>query len=274
MIVALSISMLLARKIIRPINTLIKLTRNAKQRELVSLGNPPEKTPSEIRTLWQAFSELLDGLQRSNAEVKRLNLSLQADIEAATAELREMNTHLYLTSTQDYLTSLSNRRHFTQFLDDVLAQKSGKRIGIIIIDIDKFKGINDHYGHEVGDTALQKLSGILRQTVRPCDLAARLGGDEFIVYVENASDDTLAQIAENIRQYMESSPLALATSQLRLTLSIGTVNAINDGTLSLKTLLRHADQAMYHSKTTGRNKVSTYQSLTTTNQPPQAAKPL
>lgn len=258
-LVALLVSGFLTRKITQPIHLLIQRTSlSESDTEMVSLGSAPKSTPSEIKQLWASFSKLLVGLQSSNREIKRLNKSLQEDIHLATTELRDMNKHLYKTSTQDYLTSLSNRRHFTHYLNEVLSDGIGQSIGIIIIDIDKFKNINDHFGHEAGDLALVHLASILKDSVRTQDLVARLGGDEFIVYVSNPTESMMATLAEKIRDRMEHSPLLLSNQSLQLTLSIGTVIQYNDGELSLQALLRFADQAMYHSKTSGRNQVSAH----------------
>ena len=258
-LVALIVSVLLTRKITQPINLLMKRTMiSGNNYEMVSLGKAPKSTPSEIKQLWASFSKLLAGLQSSNNEVRRLNASLQEEIQIATAELREMNKHLFKTSTEDYLTSLSNRRHFNQKLENVLACEIGNMIGIMIIDIDNFKFINDQFGHEAGDLALKHLAAILKQSERPCDMVARLGGDEFIIYVSNPTDDALATLAENIRESVEQSAVVLPQQSLKLTLSMGTVNQLNDGNLSLETLLCFADRAMYHSKASGRNKVSAH----------------
>jgi len=149
-LLALLVSVALARKVTDPINLLISLTHKSdKDYESVNLGKPPSHIPNEIQQLWTSFSNLLTGLQHSNKEVKRLNISLQEDIQKATADLQEMNKNLYITSSQDYLTSLSNRRHFTQYLGEVLKNKVGENIGIIMIDVDKFKHLNDHFGGEI-----------------------------------------------------------------------------------------------------------------------------
>jgi len=258
-LIALLVAGVLTRKITQPINLLILRTnQNDHNYDTVALGNAPKNSPIEIRQLWHSFSRLLCGLQHSNLEVKRLNSSLQEDIQQATAELREANQHLYKTSTQDYLTSLANRRHFTSYLTDVLHSRVGENIGVIILDIDFFKDINDNYGHEVGDLALKHVSDHLKNIVRPCDLVARLGGDEFIIYIQNPSDQALTDLAQTICRGMEHSPLIINTEALPLTLSVGTANQHNDGSLSIKTLLRYADRAMYRSKTSGRNCVSSY----------------
>lgn len=258
--VALFVAMLLARKVTNPINLLISLTHKSdKNYQAVNIGEAPSDTPQEIKKLWSSFSNLLSGLQSSNKEINRLNVSLQEDIQQATAELQEVNKNLYITNNQDYLTSISNRRHFNEHLTQVLENKVGENIGIIMIDVDKFKHLNDHYGHEVGDLALVHLADILKRSIRPCDLVARLGGDEFIVYVQDPSDKALLECGEKIRENMERSPLELASETVPFTLSVGAANQYNTGKLSIEELLRFADKAMYDSKASGRNKVSTFQ---------------
>ncbi len=255
--IALLVSFILTRKITSPINRLIKLTRHSeKDSKHVNIGSAPESSPSEIKQLWDSFARLLSGLQRSNIEVKRLNISLQKDIQIATAELQEVNKNLQITNSQDYLTSLSNRRHFSQHLSEVLNNKIGENIGIIMIDVDKFKHLNDHYGHEAGDLALIHLSDIMKRAIRPCDLVARLGGDEFIIYIQDPTDESLMECGEKIRESIELNPLQLDGDSIPITLSIGTVNQRNTGQLSKEALLRFADSAMYVSKTLGRNQVS------------------
>ena len=255
-LVALIVSVLLTQKIIQPINTLNRLTHEFDQfrdYDSINIGVPPANTPAEINTLWTSFSNLLSGLQYSNKEMKQ-----------ATAKLKKMNKHLYKISTQDDLTSLSNRRYFTQTLNKVLRNEFATNVGIIMIDIDKFKHLNDTYGHETGDLAIKHLAGILKKSTRSCDLVARLGGDEFIVYIQNPTDFVLSKLAEMIPSNLEKKPLVLNNKTLPFTLSLGTVNRLNDGTLSTTELLHCADIAMYNSKLSGRNRVSAYQPEATT----------
>ncbi|PWQ97826.1 sensor domain-containing diguanylate cyclase [Leucothrix pacifica] len=269
-LVALLMAGFLTRKITRPINRLIRRTNlSAHSNNTMSIGRAPDDTPSEIKQLWSSFSNLLTGLQQSNREIKRLNLSLQEEIEIATTELRQANKDLYKTSTQDYLTSLSNRRHFTDHLEAILEVNTGHRVGIIIIDMDNFKQVNDLYGHETGDIAIKHLATILKDCVRNVDLAARLGGDEFVVYINDATDQEVTAIAEKIRQSVQESPLHLSGLSLSLTLSIGTVNQTNEGGLSLQTLLSQADKAMYRAKTSGRNKIVSHPDKETSPEKPK-----
>ncbi|RVU86033.1 GGDEF domain-containing protein [Leucothrix sargassi] len=258
-IVALALAATLARQISHPIETLIgRSEKAARSLEAVDLGQVPKNSPYEIYKLWRSFSKLLAGLSKSHLEVKRLNESLNHDIQQATNELREKNKELYKLSILDHLTSLPNRRYFTEHLDQLLLNQDKKQVGVIFIDIDYFKQINDTHGHEAGDTALIHLAGLLKKAVRKSDLVARLGGDEFIIYVEDASEKLLREIAENILRDAQSKPFQVKGEDMTLSLSLGTISHASDGTLSTEDFFKLADQAMYQSKTSGRNKVTSY----------------
>lgn len=245
--------------IVNPIKELIARTENLEhRRDSFNLGAIPPNSPKEIKKLWRTFSRLLSGLQASTKEVKRLNVSLSHDIEKATEALRAKNKELYEVSILDHLTSLPNRRYFSNHLDEVLSRKTRESIGVIFIDVDHFKSINDQYGHETGDAALIHLATILKSAVRKEDVLARLGGDEFVIYIHSADQKTLSRIAESIRSLTQATPLNTPNGELSLTLSIGTVHHLSDGKMAVKDFFRLADQAMYRSKSNGRNKVTHY----------------
>jgi diguanylate cyclase (GGDEF)-like protein len=258
-IIALVVAFLLTQKITAPISVLMKRAHEASAGyDFINLGAIPKNSPREINQLWNSISLLLTGLQKSNKEVKKLNVSLNRDIDRATIKLQSMNKHLYDLSNKDYLTSLANRRYFTSYLNKAINQKNKENIGLILIDIDKFKFINDEYGHEAGDLALKHLSKTLQKITRKGDLVSRLGGDEFVVYIKDATDQTLDMIAEKIRLTTEEEPTIVKDIKINITLSMGTVNHDNDENLTVEDFLRFADSAMYTSKKTGRNNVSSY----------------
>lgn len=249
----------LADQITNPLKLLTQKTNQiAKKEYLTGLGGIPKNSPREIKQLWQEFSNLLSGLQKSHSEVERLNLSLHKEIEVATQELRQKNQELYNLSTSDFLTSLPNRRYFTHFLNRQLDNSSVRKIGVIFIDIDHFKVTNDTLGHEVGDAVLIHLGQLLKSAIRKGDLAARLGGDEFVVYIDDANDLILASIAEKIRQTAQKNPLLINAHTINLSLSLGTVSHISNNDFSAKDFFRLADKAMYVSKGKGRNAITHY----------------
>jgi len=256
---ALVIAYFLTRQIIRPINSLVLKSQEADIRsDNFNLGAIPKNSPAEICKLWTAISSLVARLQKTNKEVKKLNYSLHKDIEKATEKLRATNKYLYAISSMDHLTKIANRRYFEDTVRKKLKQKTGERASIILIDVDKFKFINDEYGHEAGDLALIHIAKLMKKCTRKVDLPARLGGDEFVIYINNCGPKALAKIAENLRKTVESTPIFWEESQINLSLSVGTVNCVINEKVSLVKLLKYADEAMYVSKEQGRNHVSAY----------------
>ena len=258
-IIALLVAYILAQQITKPLNSLVVKSKEIGTRsDTFNLGNIPKNSPNEVSELWKALSALVSRLHKSNREVRKLNFSLNKDIEKATAKLRATNRHLYKISSMDHLTNIANRRYFEDSVNKILAKNSPNNIGIIVIDVDKFKFINDEYGHEAGDLALIHIAKMMKASTRKNDIPARLGGDEFVIYINNCTDEVLLHIAENLRQKVESTPIAWEGHSIPLSLSVGTVNcpAIKAG--SLDQLLKFADIAMYESKEAGRNHVSSY----------------
>lgn len=128
--------------------------------------------------------------------------------------------------------------------------------GVLFIDIDHFKDINDAHGHEVGDRALRMVAKTLLNTARSFDFVGRWGGEEFLVVLVNVGDeDRLVSIAERVRVLLGASSLTAGSSRVRLTVSMGAALAHEDD--SLDSLITKADELMYHSKRTGRNRVTT-----------------
>lgn len=258
-ILALVIAYMLTRQIIKPVNLLVKKSLQADIRsDSFNLGSIPKNTPLEISQLWTAISSLVSRLQDEKRKVLKMNYSLNKDIEKATKELRASNRHLYAISSKDHLTKIANRRYFEDNAGKIIRQKIGERASVILIDVDKFKFINDEYGHEAGDMALVHIAKLMHKCTRKGDIPARLGGDEFVVYVRNCGPRALHKVAENLRKTVETTPIVWNGTTINLTLSIGIVNCEINKTTSLTRLLKFADKAMYISKKKGRNHVAAF----------------
>jgi two-component system cell cycle response regulator len=158
----------------------------------------------------------------------------------------------------DDLTKLYNRRYFNAHLDSLLQQSAEqqKSVVLLVIDIDKFKTINDTYGHDEGDKILADVAARLTQGVRDSDLIARLGGEEFVVVMPDARTGVGLQVAERLRNFMESYPFLLLSGQeVLVTVSVGLAcsNAVKG--IGRASLLKAADEALYKAKRSGRNRV-------------------
>lgn len=150
----------------------------------------------------------------------------------------------------DPLTGLANRRGVLQKLD--AAFKRQQPFALLYIDLDKFKPVNDQYGHEAGDAVLQKVAEIFRACVREDDTVARLGGDEFIIVLYGLTEKDM--IEERARKIMEliNEPIWLNDLRIKLGASIGITMAPGDGG-SVESILQAADETMYAVKKAGRN---------------------
>jgi diguanylate cyclase (GGDEF)-like protein len=170
-------------------------------------------------------------------------------------ELEAAQTALIEQATHDSLTGLPNRSLLIDRLAQALAvaERSGRRTGLIFVDLDNFKGINDAGGHAAGDAVLRQIARRLLSAVRPMDSVSRLGGDEFVVLLPSLdiSDDAV-EVAARIQRTVDP-PIALDQGAVQVTTSIGV--AICDpaapGELTPEGLLRNADSAMYHAKSLG-----------------------
>ena len=158
----------------------------------------------------------------------------------------------------DQLTGLHNRRYMSRHLDTLLdnARKNERPLAFVIMDIDYFKQVNDTYGHDIGDEVLKEFAGRIAANTRGIDLACRYGGEEFVVAMPDTDMTSAYNIAERLRQSIETTPIKIsrAPGQLNITISIGIAKAEGEGD-DADQLLHRADQALYRAKRTGRNKV-------------------
>ena len=175
-------------------------------------------------------------------------------------EQKQTHERIAYLAHHDLLTNLPNRLLFfdrvTQSL--ALAKRQGCPLAVLFIDLDKFKPINDNFGHAVGDWVLQQVALRITASVRTSDTVGRIGGDEFVVLLPNVSDATNAiRIAEKVRHTL-SQPLPYQEHQFEISASIGVALSAEQGS-TVEALTAHADCAMYHAKEGGRNAVVVYQ---------------
>jgi diguanylate cyclase (GGDEF)-like protein len=180
------------------------------------------------------------------------------DAQSANLELAQSRAVAEQQARTDDLTGLRNRRDFAERLERYLARAAydQRPIGLLLIDIDFFKQINDWHGHGAGDQLLTAFAGRLRDSTRPDDLVARWGGEEFVVLLTDlGSGNVLAERAEQIRKAIASTPFIVAGQAIGVRVSIGAARS----SVVLSTsdaLLAAADAAMYEAKRAGRDRVA------------------
>lgn len=177
-------------------------------------------------------------------------LNLQRELLAGRAQIEYLADH-------DCLTGLWNRRAIMQRLAQELARakREAKPLGVVIMDIDHFKQINDRYGHAGGDEVLQETARRMLETLRPYDGAGRFGGEEFLVYAANCDMAQTFACAERLREALSAAPMTVAAKRLRVTASFGCSVLAPGAADHVQTLIEAADRALYRAKELGRNRV-------------------
>lgn len=138
-----------------------------------------------------------------------------------------------------------------------VARREHQKVGILFIDLDNFKPVNDEYGHSVGDELLKHVAKRMKNAVRMSDMVCRIGGDEFLALIPGVQDEVVAlNVAEKIRSHL-STAFLIADHRINISCSIG-IALYPDHGKDEKTLLQHADQAMYRAKDQGRNRVEMF----------------
>ncbi len=190
---------------------------------------------------------------------KPINLSVLRQRVKRLLAKQAADKHVQKLAYKDSLTGLPNRAAFVEQFQQELehAKRHERRTAIFFIDLDRFKNINDSFGHEAGDVLLKALSGRLINCIRSSDMLARLGGDEFVVVLSDMNnEDTPNKVAKSMLEALNE-PFNVAGQEVFASVSIGIAMYPDDG-LSKDSLLKNADTAMYRAKAAGRNTYRRY----------------
>jgi len=198
------------------------------------------------------FQEL-EARVRAMLRIKRL----QDELDLKNRELEVANKRLKKLSITDGLTELFNHRHVHELLRDEFerSRRTGEPLAVVMIDLDRFKAVNDTYGHPTGDVVLYETARILKETAREIDMVGRYGGEEFIAILPNTDEEEAARFAERVRSAVEAHLYRDEGHELRMTCSSGAASFPVDGVDSPEELLKSADEALYLAKESGRNRV-------------------
>lgn len=187
-------------------------------------------------------------------------VKVQLKIKSLQDQLRESNRLLEQLSRTDPLTGLANRRSFMTVLEQTFAhsQRHAVPLGLIMLDIDHFKQINDSYGHQGGDKVLVALAGLLRSDPDDGRLAARYGGEEFVLILPDTALDATVAMAEQLRQQVAALRFPGALANLSMTASFGVAALPHPAIKTIDQLIWEADDALYRAKRNGRNRVEVF----------------
>jgi diguanylate cyclase (GGDEF)-like protein len=237
-------------------NKILKVMPDDRLKESSEAGGTAHHISANIRI----GSETLGSIAIFGAE--KFGFSAHANLRMITQEFSWIAklTLLYeenkLLANTDSTTKLYNYRYFWQKLEEEIRKfkRYGHPLSIVALDIDRFKLVNEYYGHQAGDILLSELGRLLRSTVREVDTAARDGGDEFVVMVPETNVEGAAILAERIRASIEKTPFPAARDPVSITVSVGVVE-MNDSFEGTTDLLMAAKKALLKAKEEGMNRV-------------------
>lgn len=215
-----------------------------------------EASDQSKEPLVEALDGLLEQISKRNRELRELNAQLEQKVQQRTQDLLAANEKLEVLSLTDILTTLPNRRHAMQSLQQHWeeTERSGQPLSGLMIDADNFKYINDTFGHDAGDKVLVELGSRLKDSFRTDDLVCRLGGDEFFVICPNTALKDAMQIAEKARKSVAEMSVAFSGGAWQGSISVGVAG--KDSVMSDKEdLITKADLGVLAAKQAGKNSV-------------------
>ena len=195
----------------------------------------------------------LEARVRSMLRIKRL----QDELDQKNRELEVANKRLRRLSITDGLTELFNHRHMHELLHEEFerTKRSSEPLAVVMLDLDRFKQVNDTYGHPTGDVILYETARLIDDSAREIDMVGRYGGEEFIAILPGTDEEAAAQFAERVRHAVEQYVYRDEATEVRMTLSAGVASFPSGDIDHPESLIKSADEALYSAKESGRNRV-------------------
>ena len=215
----------------------------------------------QAQRIREARDEALHAEAENSEKLEQMVQERTLELEITLRELHEVNQKLTEQNTIDSLTGVKNRNAFDRRLiaEGRISRRQQTPMALLMIDIDKFKNINDQYGHLTGDYSIKMIAHTLTEFLkRPTDLVSRFGGEEFAIILPSTDSEGALLVAEQIRQAISEQDITHNGQHIPLTVSIGVSADIIDSDEHPMLLLEQADKALYQAKRSGRNKVCYY----------------
>lgn len=230
--------------------------------EFFSTKNTKQLLNQSMSVLALSESNTLEDKNVTYQIINNKSTAIQALSHLISISIKELETvqeELKILATTDPLTHLFNRRYFTDASANIfnLALRYKKPLSLIMIDIDKFKNVNDTYGHQIGDSVLVELANLLQESRRNSDYICRYGGEEFVILLPETDQNNAIFLAEEIRKKIESCDVTLENNQIiKFTISLGVSEIDTNNDTTIDQIINRADKALYIAKNEGRNRVS------------------
>jgi diguanylate cyclase (GGDEF)-like protein len=250
LLLVLITSIATVKSIVDPVRRLMRVTRS------IASGQTRVRVPrggvKELDLLAVAFNQMAEQLEAAQAVARQYQGQLEEKVDERTRQLQHLAQH-------DSLTQLPNRRQLFVYLNAAIerATERGRLVGVLFLDVDNFKNINDSLGHAFGDGVLNGIAQRLRDCIGPNGFAARLGGDEFTVVIEDVSEpEQVLELGQALLHEFQK-PLPVEGRSLSISTSVG-VSIYPDHEQDAEALLRAADAALFHAKALGRNQLTLF----------------
>jgi diguanylate cyclase (GGDEF)-like protein len=209
-----------------------------------------------LKELERVLLSQVEDMEQSNSAYRNQLSQAQTKIQSQKQEIESLS----LDASLDFLTQIPNRRTLDQRLFEGLAyyKRHQHIFSLILLDIDHFKGINDKYGHVVGDKVLQFIADLLQKEKRGTDFLARFGGEEFFLFLPETSLEQAKLVAKKLWEKVAHTPCKVEYNSISVTISAG-VTEVAEQDESVADLVTRVDRAMYFAKESGRNQIATIQ---------------
>jgi len=271
LLIALGEFLALSFIIVRPVSVMSKSLRNSVDEDGKIVGSVPVISRDEFGQLAEQFNKLSAQLNDANHRLQsKINVSDKKLIQnnrqllKQSEDLKQISDEFRKLSVTDALTGIYNRRHFEELIktETEIAQRHGEVFSLLIIDIDHFKRVNDNYGHPCGDSVLKEVACTLKDNLRKTDIICRVGGEEFVAICKRADKATAMEISSKLREKIESLTTPFGDEQIKVTISVGVASLNSESAEEYAdSLYKQADIAVYHSKKSGRNRITHYEDI-------------
>jgi diguanylate cyclase (GGDEF)-like protein/PAS domain S-box-containing protein len=217
----------------------------------------PDGSPHALVMIGRDITQRKSAEFQIEEQLRRIN-RYNEELQKQQHQLETANARLEMLAVKDGLTGLKNHRAFQERLQDEFerAVRYDTPLSLIIIDVDHFKQLNDSRGHPAGDEVLKTVAWLLQKNSRQCDFVARYGGDEYVIILGNTNSAGAKIIADRLRHLIEE----IEWRDFHITISVG-VSSLTLDTENRAQLINEADQALYHSKQLGRNRVTHFMNI-------------
>lgn len=258
MLIGATFSVIMVRQITNPLRDLthvaLEMMNGNTAIRATALGH------DEVGQVSEAFNKMAVSIQERETSLRNFAAELEITVAERTAKLRQQAAQLEKLAISDPLTRIFNRRHFFELAEVEMERAVRYRypLSLLLFDADHFKSINDTYGHPFGDQILIGLVHLCEQNIRTVDIFARYGGEEFILLMPQTECDAALKIAERLRAVVENSPQTFKGKTVHLTISVGLACWQPGEKITLAELVQQADEALYLSKQSGRNRVTRF----------------